>query len=56
MTKPEVNIKCEKCGHEWFTESKLIKLNCPSCRKTTTNTTLYPKSLGELARACRKAK
>jgi ribosomal protein S27E len=41
--KPETNITCEKCGHKWFTNSKMIKLNCPSCRKITSNTTLETK-------------
>jgi len=40
MTKQETNIKCEKCGYEWFTDSKLKRINCPSCRNTTTNTTI----------------
>ncbi len=26
------DVKC-KCGYEWATESKLIFVNCPSCRR-----------------------
>jgi len=24
-------IKCQKCGYEWETNSKMIKVSCPSC-------------------------
>jgi len=24
-------IKCKKCGYEWDTKSKLLKVSCPSC-------------------------
>lgn len=40
MSKNETNIKCNRCGHEWLTASKMIYVNCPSCRKTTRNTTI----------------
>lgn len=24
-------VRCKKCGHEWITKSKLVKVSCPSC-------------------------
>jgi lipopolysaccharide biosynthesis regulator YciM len=29
----KVKVKCPKCGYEWFTRSKRIYIQCPSCRK-----------------------
>ena len=29
----KVKVKCPKCGYEWFTKSKRIYIQCPSCRK-----------------------
>lgn len=26
-----MNLKCPKCLYEWNTESKLVKVTCPSC-------------------------
>ncbi|MEM3642174.1 MAG: archaellin/type IV pilin N-terminal domain-containing protein, partial [Candidatus Bathyarchaeia archaeon] len=34
------NIKCQKCGHEWCTRSKLKMVTCPSCNQKTPNTAL----------------
>ena len=34
------NIKCQKCGHEWHTKSKLKMVTCPSCNQKTPNTAL----------------
>lgn len=28
-----MKAKCENCGYEWDTKSKLIHVVCPSCRK-----------------------
>ena len=36
----KTNIKCEKCGYQWYTRSRLEKVTCPSCNQKTTNTTL----------------
>lgn len=30
-------VKCSKCGYEWYTTSKLITVNCPSCHFKTKN-------------------
>jgi len=38
--KKKPNIRCEKCGYEWHTESKLRMVTCPSCNQKTSNTTL----------------
>jgi DNA-directed RNA polymerase subunit RPC12/RpoP len=24
-------VKCQKCGYEWWTRSKLMLVTCPSC-------------------------
>lgn len=24
-------IKCDKCGHEWESRSRLVYVTCPSC-------------------------
>ncbi|MEM4700993.1 MAG: archaellin/type IV pilin N-terminal domain-containing protein [Candidatus Bathyarchaeia archaeon] len=50
------NIKCQKCGHEWFTRSKLKMVTCPSCNQKTPNITLnirrrLVKALAESKRA-----
>lgn len=34
------NIKCQKCGHEWHTRSKLKMVTCPSCNQKIPNVTL----------------
>jgi flagellin FlaB len=34
------NIKCQKCGHEWHTRSKLKMVTCPSCNQKTPNIAL----------------
>jgi len=26
-----MKAKCQKCGYEWETESKMILVSCPSC-------------------------
>jgi len=35
--KKAPNIKCEKCGYEWFTGSTFRLLTCPSCHTSTPN-------------------
>lgn len=35
--KPKANIKCPKCGYEWFTKSKHAHVSCPSCLDKTPN-------------------
>lgn len=50
------NIKCQKCGHEWHTKSKLKMVTCPSCNQKTPNVTLnyrrrLVKALAESRRA-----
>jgi ribosomal protein S27E len=30
-------IKCPKCGHEWFTKSRLVFVTCPSCLQHVRN-------------------
>jgi flagellin FlaB len=37
MNKKEPNIRCEKCGHKWYTTSILRKVTCPSCNQKTPN-------------------
>ncbi|MEM3823718.1 MAG: archaellin/type IV pilin N-terminal domain-containing protein, partial [Candidatus Bathyarchaeia archaeon] len=37
------NIKCQKCGHEWHTKSRLKMVTCPSCNQKTPNITLHPR-------------
>ena len=32
-----MKLKCEKCGYEWETHSKLIKVSCPSCGSKVLN-------------------
>ncbi len=32
-----VLIKCFHCDYQWNTNSKMIKINCPSCRRTINN-------------------
>ncbi|MEM3783667.1 MAG: archaellin/type IV pilin N-terminal domain-containing protein [Candidatus Bathyarchaeia archaeon] len=34
------NIKCQKCGYEWHTKSKLKMVTCPSCNQKNPNTAL----------------
>ena len=36
----KTNIKCQKCGYEWYTKSKLRRVTCPSCGCKTPNTTI----------------
>jgi len=36
----KTNIKCQKCGYEWYTKSKLRRVTCPSCGQKTPNTTI----------------
>jgi len=31
MMAEKKKIKCDKCGYEWETKSKLILVSCPSC-------------------------
>lgn len=50
------NIKCQKCGHEWYTRSRLKMVTCPSCNQKTPNITLnvrrrLVKALAESKRA-----
>jgi flagellin FlaB len=40
MERQKHNIKCKKCGYEWYTRSALRKVTCPSCNQKTRNTTL----------------
>jgi flagellin FlaB len=40
MNQHKHNIKCRKCGYEWYTRSVLRKVTCPSCNQKTRNTTL----------------
>ncbi len=40
MNRQKRNIKCKKCGYEWYTRSALRKVTCPSCNQKTRNTTL----------------
>jgi len=28
-----MKIKCNHCGYEWKTKSKLLNITCPSCLK-----------------------
>jgi len=37
MTKPQINITCEKCGYKWFTDSTRRRITCPSCNHSTFN-------------------
>jgi flagellin FlaB len=37
IKKKEPNIRCEKCGHKWYTKSMLRKVTCPSCNQKTPN-------------------
>ena len=30
-------MKCNKCGYEWQTKSKLIFISCPSCLQKVKN-------------------
>ena len=30
-----MNVKCQKCGYEWVTKSKMIYIGCPNCRRTS---------------------
>ncbi|MEM3731042.1 MAG: archaellin/type IV pilin N-terminal domain-containing protein [Candidatus Bathyarchaeia archaeon] len=39
------NIKCQKCGYEWHTKSKLKMVTCPSCNQKIPNITLKPRRL-----------
>jgi len=36
----KTNIKCQKCGYEWYTKSKLRRVTCPSCGQKTPNTAI----------------
>jgi len=40
MNQRKHNVKCKKCGYEWYTRSALRKVTCPSCNQKTRNTTL----------------
>lgn len=40
MNQRKRNIKCKKCGYEWYTQSALRKVTCPSCNQKTRNMTL----------------
>ena len=31
-------LKCHKCGYEWETNSRMIRVSCPSCQIKTPNT------------------
>lgn len=31
-------VECQKCGYKWLTKSRMITVNCPSCRQSTKNT------------------
>jgi len=33
QVEEKVKVKCIFCGYEWFTRSKRIYIQCPSCRK-----------------------
>jgi len=35
--KRKINIKCEKCRYEWYTNSTARLVTCPSCRTSTPN-------------------
>jgi len=50
MRNRKPNIRCEKCGYEWHTTSKLRKVSCPSCNQKTPNTTLRKGLLTQLLR------
>ncbi|MCS7115133.1 MAG: archaellin/type IV pilin N-terminal domain-containing protein [Nitrososphaerota archaeon] len=39
------NIKCQKCGHEWHTKSKLKMVTCPSCNQKIPNVALKRRRL-----------
>lgn len=30
-----MKIKCEHCGYEWDSESKMLLVTCPNCGKKT---------------------
>lgn len=30
-----VKVKCHKCGYEWLSKSKFVKVSCPSCGAKT---------------------
>ncbi len=40
MNQRKHNVKCKKCEYEWYTQSALRKVTCPSCNQKTRNTTL----------------
>jgi len=29
--KQAIPCDCHKCGHSWITQSKYVKVSCPSC-------------------------
>lgn len=32
-----VEVRCDRCGHKWNTESELMFVTCPSCLKKVKN-------------------
>lgn len=40
MDEKKPNMKCHKCGHSWYTKSKLKMVTCPSCNQKTPNITI----------------
>jgi flagellin FlaB len=37
MNRGKPNIKCDKCGYQWHTRSKLKMVTCPSCNQKIRN-------------------
>ncbi len=40
MNRQKPNIKCDKCGYQWHTKSKLKMVTCPSCNQKIRNAIL----------------
>lgn len=41
----KVKTKCQECGYEWETESKLRFVSCPNCLRKVPNNTIDHKIL-----------
>jgi flagellin FlaB len=42
------NIKCQKCGYQWHTKSRLKMVTCPSCNRKIDSTALRQRLLRKL--------
>lgn len=43
LTTLEPNIHCDKCGHAWYTTTKMYYVSCPSCYKKIQVSNFVPK-------------